>query len=148
MSKEIERKYLVANRDYRAMAVKVRHIEQGYLSRRPEGTVRVRIADDKGYLTVKGRNRGATRDEWEYEIPEADARAMLQRCCSGAVVIKDRYLVPYQGRVWEVDEFAAPKVDLVVAEVELPSEDAAFALPPFVGQEVTGNPDYYNSNIG
>lgn len=145
--KEIERKYLVRDMSFREMATERRHIEQGYLSRKPEATVRVRIADDKAYITVKGRNEGAVRDEWEYQIPVDDARLMLERCSEGAAIAKTRYVVPYAGFTWEVDVFEGALQGLIVAEIELPDADAVFAVPPFVGDEVTGDPRYFNSNL-
>ena len=139
MAKEIERKFLVTNDSYRHMATSSSHIEQGYLSRDPEATVRVRVRDDRAFLTVKGRNHGMVRDEWEYPIPVGDARIMLRRCARGSILQKRRYLVPFEGFTWEVDEFGGDHAGLVVAEVELPSADTVAPLPPFVGEEVTGD---------
>lgn len=147
MAKEIERKFLVTDDSYRDMSARSVEVMQGYLSTRKEATVRVRIWGDCGYLTVKGANAGAVRDEWEYAVPVADAREMLERLASGTVIAKTRHIVEYGGRTWEVDEFHGSLSGLVVAEVELPSESAAVELPPFVGQEVTGDPRYYNSNL-
>lgn len=145
MATEIERKFLVDGSGYRREASAAVHIRQGYLSMRPEATVRVRIKGERGYVTVKGITCGATRREWEYEVPKADAEAMLE-LCEGAVVDKVRYLVPAaDGHVWEVDEFASPRPGLVVAEVELASESEPVELPEWVATEVTGNPQYYNS---
>lgn len=147
MAKEIERKFLVKDSSYRHMASSSSHIEQGYLSRDPEATVRVRVRDDRAFLTVKGRNHGMVRDEWEYPIPVGDARIMLRRCARGSILQKRRYLVPFEGFTWEVDEFGGDHAGLVVAEVELPSADTVAPLPPFVGEEVTGDHHYYNSNL-
>lgn len=147
MAKEIERKFLVENANFEAFSTRSYEITQGYLSRRVDATVRVRIRDDKAFLTVKGRNQGIVRDEWEYEIPVSDARDMLDRCAEGAVLSKTRHIVPFEGHVWEVDVFHGSHEGLVVAEVELPSDDAEFPLPTFVGKEVTGDPRYYNSNM-
>lgn len=147
MGKEIERKFLVCNDEYRNMTIRCREMAQGYLSSNPDATVRVRIADGVGFLTVKGRNTGAVRAEWEYEIPCGDAREMLELCEAGSKLEKTRYLVDFGGRIWEVDEFHGPLQGLVVAEVELEAEDAPLVLPPFVGAEVTGDPRYYNSNL-
>lgn len=147
MAKEIERKYLVVSDSYRRMACGSRKILQAYLNRDPRATVRVRIADDWAYLTVKGRNEGAVRDEWEYEIPVEDARQMIERCASGTVIEKTRWLVDFGGRRWEVDEFGGLRSGLVVAEVELSSAEAEVELPPFVGEEVTGDARYYNSSL-
>ena len=145
MAKEIERKFLVKDQSFMSMAGKVDRIEQGYVSLRPGGTVRVRIKNDRAYLTVKGLNKGAVRDEWEYEIPMTDAREMVDRVTEGIVIKKLRYNVDYQGRKWEVDVFEGVHQGLILAEVELESADASIELPPFIGDEVTGNPQYYNS---
>lgn len=147
MAKEIEHKFLVKSDNYRLTATSAHRIAQGYISRRPEGTVRVRILDDCAFLTVKGKNDGLVRDEWEYEIPLADAAEMLARTCEGKSLEKTRYIVDYEGFRWEVDEFHGAMEGLVVAEVEVPSADTVFPLPPFVGKEVTGDPAYYNSNL-
>ena len=147
MAKEIERKYLVTDSSYRSMATRTRHIVQAYLNRDPRATVRVRIADGRACLTVKGKNDGAVRDEWEYEIPEPDARAMIGRCASGRVIEKTRYVVAYGGFDWEVDEFEGELKGLTIAEIELPDARTVFILPPFAGDEVTGDPRYYNSSL-
>lgn len=143
MAKEIERKFLVANDTFFSMASRSVDIEQGYLCTDPDSTVRVRIKGDEAFITVKSRNQGATRNEWEYPIPVSDACEMME-CCRG-VIKKKRFLVPYDGLVWEVDVFGGRHSGLVVAEVEIESEDVRLSLPPFVGEEVTGDPRYYNS---
>lgn len=147
MAKEIERKFLVKNTSFVAMAEKSVRIRQAYLSRKPEATVRVRLYADEAYLTVKGVTHGATRDEWEYRIPVSDATAMIDCMSDGTVIDKTRYIVPYAGIRWEVDEFHGAHDGLTVAEVELQSESQPVELPPFVGEEVTGDPRYYNSNL-
>lgn len=147
MAKEIERKFLVKNPTFRELSTTAIRIKQGYLSRLPEATVRVRIAGDKAFLTVKGKNDGAVRDEWEYAVPVADAEAMLDRCAQGSVISKTRYIVPDGAYNWEVDEFHGSNEGLVVAEIELPHAEATFNRPDFIGEEVTGNPAYYNSNL-
>ena len=147
MAKEIERKFLVGDESYKALATENIEIRQGYLSTDPEATVRVRVAGDKAFLTVKGRNRGAVRNEWEYPVAASDAIAMLP-CCGGRTVEKTRWIVPAEnGLKWEVDEFHGRHEGLVVAEIELPAEDTPFARPAFVGREVTGEPQYYNSSL-
>lgn len=146
MAVEIEHKYLVKNEDYKRMATGHTHILQGYLDRTPERTVRVRVRDDKGYLTVKGKNSGASRLELEYEVPRADAMKMLELCIP-PILEKTRYIVPYKGHTWEVDEFEGSLTGLVTAEIELQSESESYFLPDFVGENVTGNPRYYNSNL-
>lgn len=146
MAKEIERKFLVTDDSYKQLASASHHIIQGYICRRIEGTVRIRLRDGHAFLTVKGKTDGITREEWEYEIPAADARAMLRHACQGNIVEKTRYLVPFGGLTWEVDCFISP-CRMTVAEVELPSADFIPPLPPFIGKEVSGNPAYYNSNL-
>lgn len=148
MAKEIERKFLTADSSYRAEAISRHEIAQGYLSVNPDATVRVRIKDDEAYITVKSRNRGATRNEWEYRIDSSEARQMLDSCCQSRLITKTRYIVPAEnGLKWEIDEFHGSLEGLVVAEIELPHEDTAFLRPPFIGEEVTGNPYYYNSSL-
>lgn len=146
MSKEIERKFLVVDDSYRTQATGKHSIAQGYLNTDPDRTVRVRIADDRAFITIKSRNHGCVRGEWEYEVPAEDARELLELCV-GKVIEKTRYLVPFGGLTWEVDEFGGHHAGLVVAEVELPEEDTVFDLPSFVGREVTGDPAYYNSTL-
>ncbi len=145
MAKEIERKFLVLDDSYKTAAIAKTHIRQGYLCTRPEGTVRVRLAGNEAFMTIKGINQGCTRDEWEYSIPEADAADILERCCTGCID-KTRWIVPAgDGLNWEIDEFHGRHSSLVIAELELPHPDCTFELPGFVGKEVTGDPQYYNS---
>ncbi len=146
MATEIERKFLVNGESWRVGAEGLAY-RQGYLNRDPERTVRVRLAGDAGFLTVKGRSQGACRTEFEYPIPVADARAMLEALCLGPIIEKVRYRVPFGGHVWEVDEFGGENRGLVLAELELGAPDEDFAVPPWVGQEVTGDPRYYNANL-
>lgn len=147
MGKEIERKFLVCDSSFVAMATESAEIMQAYLSVNADSTVRVRIFGSKAFITVKGRNEGIVRDEWEYGIPVADAREMIQRCCGGSVLEKIRYKVPFHNRTWEVDVFKGRLEGLVIAEVELPSADTLVQLPPFAGREVTGDTRYYNSML-
>ncbi len=147
MAKEIERKFLVVSTSYRDIALKRHHIVQGYLNADPKATVRVRIKDDQAYLTVKGLNSGAVRDEWEYSIPLADAREMLARCSSGRVIDKTRYVVMSGMHCWEIDEFHGELAPLKIAEIELSNADEAFDKPDFIGKEVTGDIRYYNSTL-
>lgn len=151
MAKEIERKFLVLNDSYESQAVASYEIAQGYLSTAPEATVRVRIRGDRAFLTVKGITVGAVRDEWEYEIPIGDARAMLE-CCGARILSKTRFIVPAQvpgcpDAVWEVDQFHGKLQGLVVAEIELPDADMPVRIPGFIGEEVTGDKRYYNSSL-
>lgn len=148
MSLEIERKFLVTNDSYRAVAEEVHTIEQAYISTDADATVRVRLVDGCGFLTVKSRNVGAVRHEWEYEIPAEDAARMLATVCRSGHIAKTRYVVAAGGGLrWEVDEFHGRLAPLVVAEIELPGEDAAFDRPSFIGEEVTGDPRYFNSAL-
>lgn len=147
MAKEIERKFLVDNDSYKSVAVRRHEIAQGYISRRKEGTVRVRIRDGEAFLTVKGVTRGVSRSEWEYPVPASDAREMLAEVCEGGVLEKTRWIVEHGGYTWEVDEFHGPLAPLTVAEVELPSADTNPPLPPFVGKEVSDDPAYFNSSL-
>ena len=145
MGKEIERKYLVRGEAWRKLAQGVRY-RQGYLSTVKERTVRVRTVDDRGYLTVNGVTVGATRKEFEYDIPRADAASLLEMC-EQPLVEKVRYKIPFGGLTWEVDEFEGANQGLVVAECELSSEDQRIELPPWIGEEVTADPRYFNSNL-
>lgn len=147
MGLEIEHKYLVDDTSYRLAASEHHHIVQGYLSREHGRTVRVRTCDDKGYITIKGRSHGASRPEYEYEIPLEDAQQLLL-LCPPPVIDKTRHIVWHEGNRWEVDEFHGDLAPLVTAELELPSEDYQYALPPFVGANVTGDPRYHNSRLG
>ena len=147
MGIEIEHKYLVKDDSYKRLSCSSSTIRQGFLSRDPERTVRVRVRDDQGFITIKGKGDGAAHPEFEYEIPLDDALRLLG-LCEPPVIEKTRYIVMHDGNRWEVDEFHGNLEGLVLAELEVPSEDYRFSLPPFVGQEVTGNPKYYNSQLG
>ncbi len=146
MGVEIERKFLVACEGWRQMATTRTCFSQGYLSRDPARTVRVRIAGDVAFLTIKGATRGATRAEFEYAIPPVDARQLLAMS-DGPVVEKVRHLCPHAGMTWEVDEFLGANAGLVVAEIELQSEGQAFDRPSWLGEEVTGDARYVNANL-
>lgn len=143
---EIERKFLVADPVAAVAEAVGRHtISQGYLCRVPERTVRVRLRDGEGFITVKGRNHGAERQEWEYAVPLADVRGMLS-LCEAPILHKTRYIVPASGGLkWEVDSFDAPCCGLWLAEIELPTADTPFDRPRWLGEEVTDDPRYYNS---
>jgi CYTH domain-containing protein len=146
MGTEIERKFLVIDDAWRALAKPV-HYRQGYLSTAKDCTVRVRKAGDRAALTVKGASVGATRQEYEYEIPPDDADEMIDRLCAQPVIEKNRYRIPAGEVVWEVDEFLGANQGLVVAEVELTSEGQDFDKPAWIGREVTGDPKYFNANL-
>jgi len=144
MGKEIERKFLLKKRSWpNENAMKYR---QGYLNSAKERIVRVRTIDDKGYLTIKGITVKASRLEFEYEIPFQDANTLLD-ICEKPLIEKNRYKVEERGFVWEIDEFLGENQGLIVAEVELESEDQEFPKPDWIGEEVTGDPRYFNSNL-
>lgn len=145
MAKEIERKFLVTGDGWRqAKGVRYR---QGYLHTDQERSVRVRINDDKAYLTIKGTTVGATRLEFEYEIPGQDAQEILDELCERPLIEKNRHKIEHGGLTWEVDEFLGENEGLIIAEIELESEDQAFEKPDWLGQEVTGDPRYFNVNL-
>ncbi len=146
MAQEIERKFLVKNDSWRGQDSGKRY-RQGYLSTVKERTVRVRIAGDKGFLTIKGITVGASRPEYEYEIPVADANEMLDQLCERPLIEKTRYRIPHTGLVWEIDEFEGENRGLISAEVELKDEHQSVELPAWIGQEVTGDPRYFNANL-
>lgn len=144
MHTEIERKFLVVG-EYKHLATSHTHIEQGYFATEPGKTVRVRIRDEKAYLTIKGPSSkdGLARYEFETEIPLDDARELMKLCMPGSVQ-KDRWLVPNGKHVIEVDEFFGDNEGLVMAEIELESEDEEYVRPDFLGREVTGDKRFYN----
>lgn len=146
MAVEIERKFLVVNDSWRKNALGIL-FRQGYLSAEPDRTVRVRLEGDVGKLTIKGRTEGISRSEYEYEIPQQDAAELLDNLCLQPLIEKIRFRIEHAGMIWEVDEFYGANEGLIMAEVELESEAAQVALPDWVGQEVSGNPRYYNSNL-
>ncbi|WP_036301968.1 CYTH domain-containing protein [Methylotenera sp. L2L1] len=144
MALEIERKFLVIGNEWQlAAGVK---FSQGYLNRDKNRTVRVRVAGEQGFLTIKGATHGATRTEFEYEIPLADAESLLD-LCERPIIQKIRRICDYKGFKWEVDEFQGENSGLVVAEIELQSETQSFEKPSWIGKEVTDDPRYYNSNL-
>ena len=146
MAVEIERKFRVTRTDF-LDGVDGERLIQGYLRHARQATVRVRVPDDQAWLTIKGETRGARRSEFEYPIPADDARAMLEEMCPEGVIDKTRYRLPLDGHVWEVDVFHGDNHGLVVAEIELDHEDQPFTRPPWLGEEVTGDPRYYNSAL-
>jgi adenylate cyclase len=143
---EIEKKFLLKGDEWRALGHPVQY-RQGYLNRSKERTVRVRTMGEKGYLTIKGISKGMKRTEYEYEIPKADAVAMLNDLVEKPVIEKNRCRVEYRGLIFEIDEFFGENQGLILAEVELVSEDQKIDLPGWIGKEVTHDPRYYNSNL-
>lgn len=146
MGVEIERKFLVRDDSWRLKAPGTKY-RQGYLNSAMERSVRVRVIDDIGFLTVKGISRGAARVEYEYEIPVAEAEAMLDELCEKPLIEKNRCKIEYRELVWEIDEFFGENQGLIIAEVELKSEDQRYEKPDWIGKEVTGDPKYYNANL-
>lgn len=146
MPKEIERKFLVSNNTYK-MSLSGMLYKQGYLSTDIERTVRVRICGNKAFLTIKGTIVGATRAEYEYEIPVKDAEEMLDKLCHRPIIEKHRYRYEYKGFVWEIDEFFGENRGLILAEVELEGEDQVFEKPEWIGKEVTDDFRYCNSSL-
>ena len=140
---EIERKYLVTNNNYKS-GTPIR-ISQGYICSEENRVVRVRIKGDKAYLTIKNATIGFARNEYEYEIPVADAKAMLHNTCQQPIIDKTRYILEHKGFIWEIDEFHGDNEGLVVAEIELENKNQQFELPDFIGEEVTDDARYYNA---
>lgn len=145
---EIERKFLVNSEDFKSQATHKNQIAQGYLNSNPERTVRVRVKGESGFLTIKGKGNetGMTRFEWETEISLAEAKNLIQLCENG-VIDKIRYEVEIGNHTYEVDEFFGDNEGLIVAEIELKSEDEAFEKPNWLGQEVTNDERYYNAYL-
>jgi adenylate cyclase len=146
MVQEIERKFLVTSDTWRRKA-KGTYYRQGFLSTEPARTVRVRIAGERGTLTIKGKTVGATRDEFEYDIPREQAEQLLDTLCLRPLIEKVRYLVREGAHTWEVDVFEGENAGLVVAEIELQREDEVFERPDWLGREVTDDPRYFNANL-
>lgn len=147
MATETERKFLVKS-EFRHLAVKEIEIIQSYLVIDPDKTIRLRIADDKAFLTIKSRPKKnlITRNEWEVQIPLSDGEEMMHICIPGRIV-KTRYLVPSGKHTFEIDVFHEKNEGLIVAEIELTSDDEYFDKPSWLGEEVTGMPQYYNANL-
>ncbi|MDQ7826728.1 MAG: CYTH domain-containing protein [Candidatus Eremiobacteraeota bacterium] len=146
MGKEIERKFLVNGDDWRSLAEGVPY-RQGYLSTVRERTVRVRTVGDEGFLTIKGLTTGVSRPEYEYPIPGAEANELLTNLCEKPLIEKNRYKIARGGVTWEIDEFSGENEGLIIAEVELHDEHQSLEIPPWIGEEVSGDPRYFNSNL-
>ncbi|WP_047394325.1 CYTH domain-containing protein [Chitinibacter sp. ZOR0017] len=145
MAVEIERKFLLANADWREQVQQSTRIAQGYLNDAPARTVRVRVKGEAAFLTIKGQTDGISRLEFEYPIPLADALELLKLCPN--VLDKTRHLVNLDGHTFEIDEFHGQNAGLIVAELELPSADARYPQPAWLGAEVSGDPRYFNSAL-
>ncbi|MDX2097351.1 MAG: CYTH domain-containing protein [Leptolyngbyaceae cyanobacterium bins.59] len=146
MAIEIERKFLVIGDGWRSLGVGTPY-RQGYIAAGIGRTVRVRIAGNQAFLTIKGPTIGRSRSEFEYPIPLDDARQMLHSLCERPLIEKTRYKIPWEGLTWEVDEFEGENKGLVMAEVELTHEKQSIRFPEWVGKEVSHDPRYYNSNL-
>ena len=148
MSLEIERKFLVKSNEFQNNSHKKFYIKQGFLNTNKHRTVRIRISDEKAYLTIKGisNNSGISRFEWEKEIPLKEAKQLLLLCEKG-IIEKNRYLIKYGLHIFEVDEFLGKNEGLIIAEIELSSENEVFEKPIWLGKEVTGDIKYYNSQL-
>ena len=147
MAIEIERKFLVVGEGWRAQVESQSRIMQGYLANNANATVRVRLKGAEAFLTVKGENQGISRSEFEYAIPVADAEEMLRELAVSPPIDKVRYKVRVADHLWDLDVFAGENAGLVMAEVELTAEDEVFEMPEWAGEEVTGDPRYYNVNL-
>lgn len=146
MAKEIERKFLVKPRNWSELGPGLK-IRQGYLSTVPERTVRVRTYGDRGYITIKGKTSGISRDEYDYEIPFGGATEILDHLCLQPLIEKTRYRIPFKGHTFEVDEFAGANRGLTIAEAELKSADEKIELPEWIDRDVSDDPRYFNSNL-
>lgn len=146
MGTEIERKFLVTGGQYRDLATGKRY-RQGYLSTDKERVVRIRVVEDQAWLTIKGKTLGVSRAEFEYEIPVADAVDMLENLCQQPIIDKTRYRLESGEHVWEIDEFHGVNDGLIVAEIELQEENEPFDKPAWLGEEVSGDPRYFNANL-
>jgi CYTH domain-containing protein len=147
MGVEIEHKYLLNLDKWKAFDKPVpKYLRQGYMVKEPSKTIRVRIADKQAFVTIKGKSTGASRSEFEYEIPLADAEDLLNNFCD-SVITKKRFEIRYLGKLWEVDEFLGDNKGLFVAEIELKSEAETYELPDWVDKNVTDDKRYFNSNL-
>jgi adenylate cyclase len=147
MAIEIERKFRLADDSWRQGVQRKTLLRQGYIANTRRASVRVRLAGEAGWLSVKAMTPGLSRAEYEAAIPAAEANEMLDRLCEGPLIEKWRHIVPYQGSEWEIDEFLGANAGLVIAELELDAEDAPFARPPWLGVEVTHDERYYNFRL-
>ncbi len=146
MGLEIERKFLLKNDNWKIEGLESVFMQQGYLNSYKERTVRVRIAGDLGFLTIKGKTIGLTRKEFEYSIPLIDAQSLMQMC-EQPTIEKTRFIKKDRGNVWEIDVFYGENEGLVLAEIELENENQTIDLPTWVGKEVSSDPKYFNASL-
>ncbi len=147
MPKEIERKFLVENDSWKNYAVGKNELKQAYIAKSDDCIIRIRISNDNAWLTLKGKQIGFTRPEFEYQIPVADAEEMLKKFSHDNQILKKRFFLDYKGNEWIVDDFEKDNAGLVVAEIELENENQTFDLPPWVGKDVTMDFKYTNSSL-
>ena len=145
MATEIERKFLLKDDSWKKDVVRSIKMRQNYLAQKP--TVRVRLAGECGFITIKSAVKGCARAEYEYAIPAADAIEMLDHLCNGYEVCKVRHIVSFGGKTWEIDVFEGLNAGLVLAEIELQNKDEVFDIPPWLGEEVTMDGNYYNGSL-
>ena len=146
MPTEIERKFLVKSEEWRTLGTGTIY-RQGYIATKKGTTVRVRLAGNQGYITIKGASKGISRSEYEYSIPAEDAQEMLDNLCELPLIEKTRYKIEIAGLIWEIDEFAGKNQGLIVAEVELTDANQTIEIPDWIGQEVSDDARYYNANL-
>ena len=146
MPTEIERKFLVKSEEWRTLGTGTIY-RQGYIATKKGTTVRVRLAGNQGYITIKGTSKGISRAEYEYPIPTEDAQEMLDNLCEPPLIEKTRYKIEIAGLIWEVDEFSGKNQGLIVAEVELTDANQTIEMPDWIGQEVSDDARYYNANL-
>jgi len=146
MGKEVERKFLVKDSSYKNLC-SGKLFKQGYLLSNLDKTVRVRLIDNKGFITIKSKISDLARDEFEYEITFTDAEEILQKICEKPIIEKTRYTYNYKGHTWEIDEFHGENEGLIVAEIELEDENESFEMPEWIGEEVTFDSRYINSYL-
>lgn len=144
MAREIERKFLLRDARWRDAVTRSTVMRQGYMSSSPAVSIRVRVAGDEAWLNLKSATLGVARHEFEYAIPRADAEEMLALFCGERCLDKTRHYAPWDGHLWEIDEFHGANAGLVVAEIELDAEDEAYTRPPWLGEEVSADRRYYN----
>lgn len=147
MATEIEHKFLLKNDNWREKVSYRAIYKQGYLTSQPTSSIRVRISDKQAWLNIKSATIGTQRSEYEYEIPLCDAEEILENLCLKPVIEKIRYFIKHESHLWEIDEFAGENAGLIVAEIELNSQDEAFEKPDWLGKEVTQDVRYYNNNL-
>lgn len=147
MGIEIERKFLLQHEGWRKHVESKTHLLQGYVSVNPEAAVRIRIAGDNAFLTLKGKRSNFSAAEFEYPVPVADAREILERMCVYEPIEKWRHIVEHRGHMWEIDEFLGANAGLYIAEIELESANTEFSIPDWLGEEVSDDPRYTNASL-